>query len=148
MDHEYGAFPNGSTGKVIWVLQDIQLSNNLHLSNYTQFGLMPQENVPMPSNATLLYNGESIFIDTTTTPMWPTYVSAKNVTYFMKYLVEINNTHISFVVNSSYPAQVFIDPAGADVYEGVATAEMFIQLTEKRKIVVSSGAAWLEQNLG
>ena len=61
MDHEYGAFPNPPGGKNVWTLQDMQLGNGLHLSNYTQFQVKPQNNVPMPSNATLLLpGGESL----------------------------------------------------------------------------------------
>ncbi|MHB1277995.1 MAG: lipocalin-like domain-containing protein [Bacteroidia bacterium] len=150
MDHEYGAFPNGSGGtKVIWLLQDIQLTDNLHLSNYTQFGVMPQEGVPMPSNATLLVDGESVFVDTITTPMGPTYVSAKNVTYFTNFKIQFKeHSHLYFLVHASYPDQVFRDPGGADVYEGVGTAELVFELTQKRKVAFYSGPAWIEQNLG
>lgn len=155
MDHEYGAFPDGSTGKVIWLLQDIQLSNGLHLSNYTEFGIAPIVNKPMPSNATLLLqNGESIFIPTITTPMEPVYISSKGITYFLKFKIEIKegNTNTSFLVDSLYPDQVFNDGEGADVYEGVAKSEMSIavHLSQKikKRIVVSTGTAWIEQNLG
>lgn len=149
MDHEYGAFPDGSEGKVIWLLQDIQLKNGLHLSNYTKFGIAPKENVPMPSHATLLVNGESIYVETITTPLKPLFVSDKGVTYFLKFKIEIKGKpHLSFIVNSSYPNQVFRDPTGADVYEGVATAQMIFELTQKKHIVISSGTAWIEENLG
>lgn len=150
MDHEYGAFPNGSGGnKVLWLLQDMQLANGLHLSNYTKFGLEPKENIPMPSNATLLVDGESVFLDTITTPMGPLYVSAKNVTYYTNFKVQFKgHPHLYFMVHASYPNQVFRDPGGADVYEGVGTAEMIFELTQKRKVVISSGPAWIEQNLG
>ncbi|HLD65780.1 MAG TPA: lipocalin-like domain-containing protein [Pseudomonas sp.] len=148
MDHEYGAFPSASPGApVIWLLQDIQLENDLHLSNFTKFGVIPQEGVPMPSKVTLLYNGESVFLDAVTTPLAPTYVSDKNITYFMRFLIEVKDSPISFVVNSLYPKQVFIDE-GPDVYEGVAQAEMIVNLTQKSKIVISTGTAWIEQNLG
>lgn len=148
MDHEYGAFPNGSTGKVIWLLQDIQLDNGLHLSNYTKFGVIPQENVPIPSNATLLVDGESIFVNTVTTPLGPTFVSKKGVTYFLRFKIEFEDyKHLSFMVESSYPDQVFRDP-GADVYEGVATAQFLFDLTEKKQIIISQGTSWIEQNLG
>lgn len=147
MDHEYGAFPNGSGGeKVIWLLQDIQMTNDLHLSNYTKFGVMPQENVPMKSNATLLKNGKSIFVDTITTPMGPIFTSKKGVDYFMKFSVEINCPELlaTFLVESSYPNQLFNDGAGPDVYEGVGT----VQATLGEAQVIVSGNAWIEQNLG
>lgn len=149
MDHEYGAFPNGSTGKVIWLLQDIQLDNGLHLSNYTKFGVVPQENVPMPSNATFLVNGESIFLNTITTPLGPIFISRKGIAYFLKFKIEFEDyKHLSFVVNVSYPDQVFRDGESADVYEGVATAEFLFNMTEKKQMVITKGTAWVEQNLG
>ena len=149
MDHEYGAFPNGSTGKVIWLLQDIQLENGLHLSNYTKFGVVPEQNVPMPSNVTLLVNGESVFLKTITTPLGPTYISKKGITYFLKFKIEFEDyRHLSFVVSLSCPDQVFRDGDGADVYEGVATAEFLFDMAEKRQVVISKGTAWVEQNLG
>ncbi|MDX2174397.1 MAG: lipocalin-like domain-containing protein [Bacteroidota bacterium] len=153
MDHEYGAFPQGTPGQpVIWMLQDMQLSHGLHLSNFTKFGVKPQLNVPIESYATMLYNGESTFVETTTIPMGPTYVSKKGVTYYMTYKILLKNSSISFVVNSSYPNQVFVDPSAADVYEGVATAEMLMTLhlspVKQKEIVIASGPAWIEQNLG
>ncbi|KQT22507.1 hypothetical protein ASG22_14695 [Chryseobacterium sp. Leaf405] len=150
MDHEYGAFPQGSpTSKVIWLLQDIQLENGLHLSNYTKFGVYPEENVPMSSNATLLIDGKSHFIKTITTPLGPLFVSDKGVTYFLKFKIKLEgHDQLSFIVDSSYGDQVFRDGEGADVYEGVGTAELIYDLTQKEKIVLSKGTAWIEQNLG
>lgn len=149
MDHEYGAFPNGSTGKVIWLLQDIQLENGLHLSNYTKFGVVPEENVPIPSNATLLVNGESIFLKTITTPLGPTFISRRGIIYFLKFKIEFEDyKHLSFIVNVSYPDQVFRDVDSADVYEGVATAEFLFNMTENKQVVISKGTSWVEQNLG
>jgi hypothetical protein len=151
MDHEYGAFPNGSNGKkVIWLLQDLQVTNDLHLSNYTQFGVMPEENVPMKSNATLLLNGISTFVETTTTPMGPIFTSPKGVKYFMKFKVEIHCPHLlaTFVVESSYPKQLFNDGSGADVYEGVGTFQATIVIGEEEERIFKSGNAWIEQNLG
>ena len=66
----------------------------------------------------------------------------------MNFLVQIKGRHISCFVESLYPKQVFIDPIGADVYEGVGKAEMRFALTQKKEIVISSGTAWIEQNLG
>lgn len=149
MDHEYGAFPNGSTGKVIWLLQDIQLQNGVHLSNYTDFGVFPKENVPMSSNATFLIDGVSTFHKTTTTPMEPTYVSKKGITYFLKFKIEVEgHNHLSFIVESSCPDQVFRDGEGEDVYEGVATAKLVYDFTQKKQIVISEGTAWIEEKLG
>lgn len=149
MDHEYGAFPQGSEAS--WMLQDAQLANGLHFSNYTKFGLQPKLNVAMESYMTLLENGVSHFIETITTPMEPVF-SFDNITYFMTFKIVLKeNEHISFIVSSLYPDQVFRDPGNANVYEGVATAKMMMdmQLTRRKhiEIEISSGAAWIEQNL-
>lgn len=148
MDHEYGAFPSGTPGKpVIWLFQDIQLSNGLHLSNFTNFGVVPIENVPMKSNASiLLQSGESIYVETTTTPMGPVFISKKGVVYYLKFIVEINSPKLTatFEINSLYPDQLFKDGQGADVYEGVGSC--FANFGKKENIV--SGTAWIEQNLG
>lgn len=155
MDHEYGAFPNPPGKKNIWTLQDMQLSNGLHLSNYTQFEMMPQENVPMPSNATLLLqDGESVFVDTITTPMSPMIINGNK--YFSKFKVEIkskSHSHIQFMIENICPNQVFIDPLKLNSgYEGVAKCDMSvsIHLSQKitRQIIISSGTAWIEQSLG
>lgn len=150
MDHEYGYFPDGSTGKVIWMLQDIQLGNGLHLSNYTEFGVLPQENVPMPSNATLLVNGESIPVKTITTPLAPVFISAKGTTYFLKFKIEIEGyEQLSFMVTSAYSDQVFRDEdGGADIYEGIGTAQMIFHLNQQQQIILSEGTAWIEEDLG
>lgn len=149
MDHEYGAFPQGSEAS--WMLQDVQLANGLHFSNYTKFGAQPKLNVPMESYMTLLENGVSHFIETITTPMEPVF-SFDNITYFMIFKIVLKeNEHISFIVNSLYPDQVFRDPDNANVYEGVATAKMMynLRLSQRKHIEVeiSSGSAWIEQNL-
>jgi len=148
MDHEYGAFPSGTPGNpVIWLFQDIQLSNGLSLSNFTNFGVLPIENVPMKSHASiLLQNGESIFVETTTTPMGPVFISEKGVVYFLKFIVDINSPKLTatFEITSLYPDQLFKDGTGADVYEGVGSC--LANFGTKENIV--SGTAWIEQNLG
>ena len=148
MDHEYGAFPRATPGKpVVWLLQDIQLSNGLHLSNFTNFGVVPKENVPMKSNATILFqNGESVYVETMTTPMGPTFISSKGVEYYLKFIVEINSPRLTatFEVNSLYADQLFKDGESADVYEGVGSC---LARIDKSEIMVS-GTAWIEQNLG
>ncbi|PTR08123.1 hydroxyneurosporene synthase CrtC [Nitrosospira sp. Nsp5] len=143
MDHEYGFFPKGAP--VIWVLQDMQLSNGVHLSNFTNVGIKPVENVKMDSTATLLWpDGRSIYVDTVTTPLGSPFISQKNVEYYLQFQVEISNPELkaSFVVTSLMPDQLFIDPAGSDVYEGVASCEGEFNNT------VVSGTAWIEQSLG
>ena len=157
MDHEYGAFPDPGKGKKnIWTLQDMQLSNGLHLSNYTQFGLLPQENVPMPSSATLrLPSGESVFIEnTTTTPTSPMQIDG--TTYFGMYevsLLETENCTIKFLVQNICPNQTFVDPQHINSgYEGVARCDMVITYqrggnTPPLSLTVSTGTAWIEQSL-
>jgi hypothetical protein len=76
--------------------------------------------------------------------------------YFMKFNVEIKtpgHAHISFLVESLFPNQVFTDPAHLNNgYEGVAECTMMIdfQISEKikRHLVVSTGTAWIEQSMG
>jgi hypothetical protein len=155
MDHEYGAFPNPGAGKKnVWTLQDIQLTNGLHLSNYTKFGQLPQAGVAMPSQATLLLtSGQSIFVPTTTTPSDPMTIG--DTTYFVTYTVRIAsgvNTYIEFVVKNICPNQVFVDPMKINSgYEGVAECDMFAvyRFPPKNdlKFKVSSGTAWIEQSL-
>lgn len=157
MDHEYGAFPDPGKGKQnIWTLQDMQLGNGLHLSNYTQFGLLPRENVAMPSSATLrLPNGESVFFEkTTTTPTAPMQIDG--TTYFGTYevcLLQSENCEIKFLVENICPNQTFRDPQHINSgYEGVARCEMRISYrqgenTPPLAMPVSTGTAWIEQSL-
>ncbi|MDD5057451.1 MAG: lipocalin-like domain-containing protein [Sideroxydans sp.] len=158
MDHEYGAFPQGSgpSKQNAWTLQDMQLDNGLHLSNYTQFETIPEENIPIPSNATLLLqNGESVFVDTVTTPLGPTYTTPGGIVYFLKFKIDMSiapHATISFRVNSLCPDQVFVDPLKLNSgYEGVADAQMFViyqfGARDTRELLVSSGDAWIEQSI-
>lgn len=155
MDHEYGAFPDPGPGKKnIWTLQDIQLANGLHLSNYTAFGQLPQAGVAMPSNATLLLpNGQSVFVPTTTTPSDPMIIGG--TTYFATYTVRMRNAghaYVEFVVRNICPNQVFVDPLKINSgYEGVADCDMIavyrLNARHKVEFKVSSGPAWIEQSL-
>ncbi|HWF04615.1 MAG TPA: lipocalin-like domain-containing protein [Candidatus Angelobacter sp.] len=147
IDHEYGAFPKDSPGKpVVWTLQDMQLSNGVHLSNFTEFGIAPKAGIPMKSHATVLRNGKSTFVKSVTTPLAPTFTSAKGVVYYLKYNVEINDPLLqaTFTVTSLFPNQVFRSPGNEqDVYEGVAKCEgTFGDIKEP-----VTGTAWIEQNL-
>jgi|GEM_PF-563985 len=155
MDHEYGAFPDPGPGqKNVWTLQDMQLSNGLHLSNYTKFGVAPCDGVAMPSTATLLLpGGESWFVETTTTPS--DAMSINGTTYFATYTIRmrtLGRSHIQFVVRNICPNQVFVDPMKFNSgYEGVAEADMFLAVEVAPKywveLNVSSGTAWIEQSL-
>ena len=148
MDHEYGVFPMPSPGNpVVWLLQDIQLSNGLHLSNFTKFGVMPKQDIPIESKATILFpNGESVYVDTTTTPMGLPFVSSKGVAYYLKYKVDIKSPRLTgiFEVSSQLDDQLFKDGAGADIYEGVASCDARLEGSD----AIISGTAWIEQNLG
>lgn len=147
MDHEYGYFPDGSTEKVIWLLQDMQLGDGLHLSNFTKFGVEPKANVPMKSNATiLLHNGKSIFVASLTTPLNPVFTSDKKIDYFLKFKVEVHDPELTatFFVNSLSPDQLFNDGKDADVYEGVGDCHASYGTSD----MVIRGTAWIEQNLG
>jgi len=149
MDHEYGAFPVNTTANPnVWTLQDVQLSNGVHFSNYTSFGAHPAAGTPMKSVATILMPGQpSFLVDTLTTPLHP-YVY-NGATYFLQFRVEIQPTSQvagpqfpgTFVVDSLCPKQVFDDKA-IHLYEGVATCHAHLadgtQLT---------GTAWIEQIL-
>ncbi|SOD42286.1 lipocalin-like domain-containing protein [Nitrosovibrio sp. Nv4] len=144
MDHEYGFFSNKDGTPVIWVLQDMQLSNGVHLSNYTNIGVKPMENVAMGSNVTVLWpDGRTIFVKSSTTPLGSPLISEKRLEYYLQFRVEINSPQLtaSFVVTSLMPNQLFVDD-GADVYEGVASCEGLFDND------FVSGTAWLEQSLG
>ncbi|MEI9906056.1 MAG: lipocalin-like domain-containing protein [Asticcacaulis sp.] len=146
MDHEYGAFPKAQPDKpVIWTLQDMQLNNGVQLSNFTQFGIVPEANVPMPSHATILdTSGHSTYVETRTTPLEPVFVSKKGVTYYLNYKVEFLGADLTTVmyVKSLVPDQLFLDGDNADVYEGVGSCEGTWGVHNV------TGTAWIEQNLG
>lgn len=146
MDHEYGIFPIPTpTEPVIWMLQDMQLSNNVHLSNYTKFDVKPEEGKKIKSYVTILSpDNKSTFVDSVTTPLAPTFKSKKGIVYFLKFKVTIDNPILqaSFLVESLLPDQVFRDPIGADVYEGIAICNGRFNDTP----VI--GRAWIEENLG
>ena len=151
MDHEYGAFPQDTASTTVqWLLQDLQLANGIHLSNYTKVGATPVANKPISSNATILVPGQgSRFVNTTTTPMDPFFISAKKVTYFLRYKIEITDSTSpikgTFYVESLYPDQVLISLGTdlPDVYEGIGTCEA--HLTGQPASV--KGTAWIEQKL-
>ena len=151
MDHEYGAFPKDTkTTTVQWLLQDLQLANGIHLSNYTKVNATPVADKEMPSNATILVPGQgSRFVQTKTTPMGPFFISAKKVTYFLQYKIEITDPESpiqgTFHVKSLFPDQVLISPQAEhpDAYEGIGTCEA--HLTGQSASV--KGTAWIEQKL-
>jgi len=136
MDHEYGAFPAGTD----WCLQDMQLDNGVHLSNFAA-NTTPVLDQAMASKATLLIDGVSTFIDTCTTPRAPTWLSANGKLYFLIWEVEIDTPDVkaSLKVTSLVAAQDF--PDGPGVYEGVARA---VGTWNGAPV---SGTAWNEQRI-
>lgn len=140
MDHEYGAFPAGTA----WCLQDMQLDNGVHLSNFAA-NTPPALDVQMSSKATLLIEGVSTFVDTLTTPRAPTWLSQDGTLYFLVWDVEIKKDveagipAASFRVTSLVASQEF--PDGAGVYEGVARV---VGTWDGQPV---TGTAWNEQRI-
>jgi predicted secreted hydrolase len=133
MDHEYGAFDP----KQKWILQDMQLDNGIHISNF--FTDPPVKNKAMDSNATILWpDGTSSFVPTKTTPLDPTFTSADGTTFCLAMRVDIPAPSASITVTALFPDQTF---SPGSLYEGVARAEG----TFAGKRV--TGTAWNEQAL-
>lgn len=133
MDHEYGAFSPSQK----WVLQDMQLSNGVHISNF--FTDVPVKGKRIASFATILWpDGTSTFVNTHTTPQDPTFTSPAGVTFCLTMLVEIAEPKASLTVTTKVHDQVF---APGTLYEGVAT----VAGTFGNDKV--TGTAWNEQAL-
>jgi predicted secreted hydrolase len=133
MDHEYGAFSPGQK----WLLQDMQLDNGVHISNF--FITLPKPNTPVKSNATILWpDGRSTFVEATTTPQAPTFTSSTGTTFCLTFQIEMTEPQASFRVTTPVPDQVF---APGFLYEGVA------QVTGMLSGQRVSGTAWNEQAL-
>ncbi len=139
MDHEYGLF--GTEGhRPKWILQDMQLSNGVHLSNFTLEE--PVLNKKTMSLVTVQReDGTTYFVESSVTPTGPTWTSPESgVTYFMEIEVEIPAFEATLTVKSLFEAQEFPVLGGA-AYEGVATVEGTFEGEEV------SGTAWSEQTL-
>lgn len=136
MDHEYGAFPQGTA----WILQDMQLDNGVHISNYAA-NTPPALNAPMKSNATILgTDGVSRFVDTVTTPLIPLWRSAEGKTYFLEWQIDIAGPPAaSLRVTSLVADQEF--KGDASVYEGAARV---VGTMDGQPV---SGTAWNEQRI-
>jgi predicted secreted hydrolase len=134
MDHEYGAFATSTK----WVLQDMQLDNGVHLSNFAS-AVVPVENQRIPAMASILWpEGNSSFVNTFMTPLAPTWESPDGKTYCLTMRVEIPDLNADLEVASLMPAQEF---SGGPVYEGVARAEGQFAGDSV------SGTAWTEQKI-
>lgn len=139
MDHEYGLF--GAEGhRPKWILQDMQLSNGVHLSNFTLEE--PALNKKTASLVTVQReDGTTYFVESSVTPTGATWTSPESgVTYFTEIEVEIPGFEATLTVKSLLDPQEFPLPASS-IYEGVASVEG----TFERAGV--SGTAWSEQTL-
>jgi len=134
MDHEYGGFATGMK----WILQDAQLNNGIHLSNFSTTTDV-HEGIKIESNATILtLDGDSIFVKTFVTPLGPTWTDSVGITYCLTMLVEIPDCRASLTIESRFADQEF---AAGPVYEGVA----WVTGTWEGQDV--SGTGWIEQVL-
>jgi predicted secreted hydrolase len=137
MDHEYGAFTAPGGRRVTWVLQDMQLDNGLHISNFSL--KEPTLNQKGTSFATVQKPDGTTYITLTgLTPKraWKSPVTQR--TYFMELLVELPDFNASITVASLIDSQEFPVMAGP-VYEGVASASGTFEG------LPVSGTAWNEQ---
>ena len=155
MDHDYGVFSRPDGGPVQWMLQDLQLANGLHLSNYVivKPGDKFKEGVPVESHATMLVNGESKYVSTRTTPLKPAVINGD--TYFMQFRVDLmsaGHETVYFLVDAAVTDQVFKDPTGLNSgYEGNGSGQMLLTLDRpgggSETVQLSQGDAWIEQML-
>ncbi|HWD26677.1 MAG TPA: lipocalin-like domain-containing protein [Rhizomicrobium sp.] len=114
MDHEYGAFGAGTK----WILQDMQLDNGVHLSNFVT-AAPPVEGQPMDSNVTVLWpDGRSVYLPSKLTPLAPTYTSPDGTVFCLTMKVEIPELDAKLTVETLVAEQTFVDT----LYEGVAVA--------------------------
>ncbi len=137
MDHEYGAFNEGTT----WILQDAQLDNGVCLSTFIP-GQAPAQGVRTPSVVSILDTlDNSTFHDSFTTLLGPSWTSPEGVVYNTRMTVEIPSVGATLDFSASIPGQEFTN-AMLPVYEGVAT----VSGTYENEPV--TGTAWIEQALG
>lgn len=139
MDHEYGAFGT-EEDRPKWILQDMQLSNGVCISNFTL--KEPELGKETPSLATVQRaDGTTYFVSSSVTPIGATWTSPESkTTYFMQVKVEIPDFAATLLVSSLVDSQEF--PIGeASVYEGVAGATGTFEGEEV------AGTAWSEQTM-
>lgn len=140
MDHEYGAFGT-EEHRPNWILQDVQLSNGVCISNFTLDA--PELDKKTPSLATVQRaDGTTYFVNSSVTPTGATWTSHEShATYFMELKVEIPAFEATLLVSSLVDSQEFPMGEGAAVYEGVAGATGTFEGKEV------SGTAWSEQTM-
>lgn len=139
MDHEYGLFGT-QEDRPKWILQDMQLSNGVCISNYSLDS--PELDKKTASQATIQRaDGTTYFVDSFVTPSGATWTSpATGATYFMELKVEIPGFEATLMVSSLVESQEFPLSQGA-VYEGVAGV---IGTFEGEAV---GGTAWSEQTM-
>lgn len=141
MDHEYGAFGNGSGGSTpTWILQDMQLDNGYCISNSISIAENPGLGVPIDTNATVQADdGTTVYVPSRIimTDGWP---DPQKGPYSLTIQIEIPAFDARLTVQTLMPDQLFPMPGDA-VYEGVATASGVFQ---GRQVI---GTAWNEQAL-
>jgi len=139
MDHEYGYFGT-EKDRPQWILQDMQLSNGVCISNYTLDP--PKLDTKTRSQATVQRaDGRTYFTETFVTPIGATWISpATGATYFLQVKVEIPEFEATLLVSSLVDSQEFPMGEGA-VYEGVAGAT---GIFEGESVL---GTAWSEQTM-
>jgi predicted secreted hydrolase len=144
MDHEYGAFGKQTTTPM-WILQDMQLTNGVCISNSTSIQSTdpkPAAGQPIPAHATIQgADGTTWFVPSVITPSdpWP---DPNTGPYFLEMTVEIPSFGAQFVVRSLMKAQLFPLPK-SPVYEGVASVSGTFDGQQGL-----TGTAWNEQALG
>lgn len=137
MDHEYGLFGT-EENRPKWILQDMQLTNGVCLSNFSVDE--PALDKKVASMATVQRkDGTTYFVESFVKPIGSTWTSPESgQTYFMEIEVEIPAFEAMLTVKSLLDPQEFPLPLGA-VYEGVASAWGTFEG------VGVSGTAWSEQ---
>lgn len=139
MDHEYGLFGSPQE-RPKWILQDMQLSNGVCISNYTTDS--PELDKKTASQATVQRaDGTTYFVSSSVTPLGATWTSpVTGATYFLRLKVEIPAFEATLFVSSLVDSQEFPVMLGP-VYEGVADA---VGTFEGKDV---SGPAWSEQTM-
>ncbi|MBO9577448.1 MAG: DoxX family protein [Microbacteriaceae bacterium] len=143
MDHEYGDFGDGTdSGRVRWLLQDMQLANGFTISNAGIIGegFKPEIGVAVDGYATIQDpDGEIYYVASTITPVGELWTSpATGVAYAQQFRVQIPSFDADIVVSTRVQDQEFAIP-GASIYEGTAEPEGTFLGDDV------SGDAWIEQ---
>jgi predicted secreted hydrolase len=142
MDHEYGLF-NSKNGHPTWYLQDVQLDNGVHISNYVDFQNPPALNQTLSSVATIQFPDGTTYFEQncTVTPVGQTWTGPDGKTYFLEFLIYVPGFNANYSVKSLFAGQFFPDIDSQGVYEGAAS----VNGTFNGRSV--NGTGWIEQAL-